>query len=129
MEKHTRKTALNFKKMETRPLAPLFSSPPPSFPRSESHIFWQLGSLAFESIVVAEERERRNASARRSLNKVGGFPLGAVNPAARQTLSGSFGLPGCGLGPDSTHGFILFAFGARAAAAPPLLCRKIKKLA
>lgn len=35
--------------------------------------------------------------AQRSPNKVGGFPLGAVNPAARQTLYGSFGLPGCGL--------------------------------
>lgn len=29
--------------------------------------------------------------------EVGGFPLGAANPAARQTLHGSFGLPGCGL--------------------------------
>lgn len=71
--------------------------------------FWQPPSL----LVVAEECERWNASAQWSLNKVGGFPLGAVNPAARQTLYGSFGLPGCGFGlrgPDSTHGFILFAF-------------------
>lgn len=82
-----------------------------------------------ESIVVAEECERRNASARRSLNKVGGFPLGAVKPAARQTQCASLGRPGCGLGPDGTHGFILFAFPARAPAAPPLPCRKIKKLA
>lgn len=47
--------------------------------------------------VVVQECEAWNALAQRSPNKVGGFPLGAVNPAARQTLYGSFGLPGCGL--------------------------------
>lgn len=36
-----------------------------------------------------------NASAQKSLCEVGGFPLGAVNPVARQTLYGSFRLPDC----------------------------------
>lgn len=46
---------------------------------------------------MAQECEGWNALAQRSPNKVGGFPLGAVNPAARQTLYGSFGLSDCGL--------------------------------
>lgn len=60
--------------------------------------------------MVIQQRDGWNALAQQSHYKVGGFPPGAVNPAARQTLHGSFSLPGCGLhSPDKTHGFILFA--------------------
>lgn len=57
--------------------------------------FWQAHFCY--PFVVAQECEGWNALAQQSPNKVGGFPLGAVNPAARQTLYGSFGLPGWGL--------------------------------
>lgn len=60
--------------------------------------------------MVIQQCEGWNVLAQRSHYKVGGFPPGAMNPAARQTLHGSFSLPGCGLhSPDKTHGFILFA--------------------
>ena len=67
-----------------------------------------------------------------SPSKVGGFPLGAMNPAARQILYGSFGWLSSGYGlhnPDKTHGFILFAvLQLPLVILPPLLlCLEKKK--
>lgn len=48
--------------------------------------------------VVTQGCEAWNALAQWSLSKVGGFPLGAANPAARKTLYGSIGWLSCGFG-------------------------------
>lgn len=65
-----------------------------SFQEATSHFGQPQLCCLFE---VVHECEVWNVSAQRSPNKVGGFPLGAESRAARQTLCGSFGLPGCSL--------------------------------